>query len=156
MSSQAYVDGVLETIPNPLEKIDLTWGKTGEPWVSNGEDYVWMASLPGGYSQGFRMIVYRAASSLAPYPIMGCVSFDPEDSGDEIYFASHGELIRYVKEHAELMQVTVLAIIADRIDAAFEWIFDDDHGIFASHVAEQCRRARRGREQRATKARPPA
>lgn len=118
MSALRYVNGVLEQISNPLENGDITWGTIGETWVSNGEDYVWMTTLPGDYSQGFRIIVYRAASARARYPWMACVGFAADDSGDDVYFTSLTELTRYLKNHAALIHVTVLASIAERIDEA--------------------------------------
>jgi hypothetical protein len=57
-------------------------------------------------------------------------------------------VIAYAREHAQLLQLTVLAGIADRIDETMKWLFDPERGLFRDHVHEANHRARVAAEAR--------
>ena len=70
---------------------------------------------------------------------------------DEIHFPELRDVIAYAREHAQLLQLTVLAGLADRIDEAMKWLFDADRGLFRDHVRESYYRERRAAEARRAK-----
>jgi hypothetical protein len=152
MSTYKYVDGALESIETPELLPELKWGPVGQPSPSDGEDYAWHCGLPSeglsaGLAEGFTISLYRAATDRAPYPFMALVDLGG-DCLDEIHFAELQDVIAYVREHAELLQLTVLVGITDRIDEAMKWLFDSESGLFRDHVHEANYRARKAAEAR--------
>jgi hypothetical protein len=155
MNTYRFDNGVLEPI-EPSAMTDLRWSPMGDMSANNGEDYVWHCGLPseetvGETAEGFNIAVFRAASDRAPYPFMAIVGFGGE-CGEEIYFPRLGDLIRYTRDHAHLLQLTLLAGVEDRIDEAMRWLFHPKEGLFGEHVQEvnyrayqeaQARRAKR-------------
>ncbi|MGB7759522.1 MAG: hypothetical protein WBL61_06820 [Bryobacteraceae bacterium] len=155
MNAYRYTNGTLELIEVP-ETTDLKWTPMGDMSAKNDEDYVWHCGLPseetvGDTAEGFNIAVYRAASNRTPYPFVAIVGFGGE-CGEEIYFPQLGDLIRYTREHAPLLQLTLLAGVADRIEEAMKWLFHPKEGLFRDHVQEvnyrayqeaQARRAKR-------------
>jgi hypothetical protein len=122
MSTYKYVNGALEPIEPPEFTPELKWGPVGDPSARNGEDYAWYCGLPAeafsaGLAEGFSISVYRATTDRAPYPFMAFVDLSDEGP-DEIHFPELRDLIAYAREHAQLLQLTVLAGLADRIDEA--------------------------------------
>jgi len=144
MNAYRYSNGVLELIELPTIT-DLKWTSMGNVFAENGEDYAWYCGLPseeavGDTAERFNIAVYRAASDRAPYPFVATVGFGGE-CGEDIYFAQLGDLIRYVREQAPLLQLTLLAGVEDRIDEAMKWLFDPKDGLFREHVREVKHRA---------------
>jgi hypothetical protein len=155
MSTYKYADGALESIETPELLPELRWGPVGHPCPSDGEDYAWYCGLPSeglsaGLAEGFSISLYRAATDRAPYPFMAFVDLGG-DCPDEIHFPELRDVIAYVREHAQLLQLTVLAGIADRIDEAMKWLFDADRGLFRDHVRESYYRDRKAAEARRAK-----
>jgi hypothetical protein len=155
MSTYKYVNGALEPIEPPELIPELTWGPMGDPSARNGEDYAWYCCLPSealsaGLAEGFSVTVYRATTDRAPYPYMALVNFS-DDYPDEIHFPELRDVIAYAREHAQLLQLTVLAGITDRIDEGMKWLFDVDRGLFRDHVRESYYRERKAAESRRAK-----
>ena len=152
MSTYKYVDGALESIETPDLLPELKLGPVGHPCPQDGEDYNWCCGLPSeglsaGLAEGFSISIYRAVTDRAPYPFMAVVDLGG-DCLDEIYFSGLRDVIAYAREHAQLLQLTVLAGIADRIDETMKWLFDSESGLFRDHVQEVYARARRAAEAR--------
>ena len=152
MSTYKYVNTALEPIELPELIPELKWGPVGHPWPRDGEDYVWHCGLPSeglsaGLAEGFTISLYRAVTGRAPYPLMAFVELGG-DCPDEIHFAELQDVIAYVREHAELLQLTVLGGISDRIDEAMKWLFDSESGLFRDHVHEANYRAHKAAEAR--------
>jgi len=152
MSTYKYADGALESIETPELLPELKWGPVGHPCPRDGEDYAWYCGLPSeglsaGLAEGFSISLYRAATDRPPYPYMALVDLGG-DYPDEIHFLELRGVIAYAREHAQLLQLTVLAGIADRIDEAMKWLFDSESGLFRDHVHEVYVRARRAAEAR--------
>lgn len=144
MNAYRYTNGALELI-EPSLMADLKWTAMGDTRVTQDEDYAWYCGLPSeetadGVALGFNLGVYRAASDRAPYPFMAVVGFGGDECDGEIYFPQYSDLIRYTREHAHLLQLTVMASVMDRIDEAMKWLFDQDRGIFRDHVQGVFRR----------------
>jgi hypothetical protein len=156
MNSYKYTNGILESIELPELTPELTWGPVGSFAHHDGHDYKWHCGLPSeALSAGlgvFSITIYRAASDRAPYPLMAFVDFG--DHPGEVYFPELRDLIQYAREHAQLLQVTVLAGIADQIDEAMRWLFDYKRGLFRDHVEDVYRRERRDSEVRRRKSPP--
>ena len=155
MSTYKYVNGALEPIEPPELIPELTWGPMGDPSARNGEDYAWYCCLPSealsaGLAEGFSVTVYRATTDRAPYPYMALVNFS-DDYPDEIHFPELRDVIAYAREHAQLLPLTVLAGITDRIDEGMKWLFDVDRGLFRDHVRESYYRERKAAESRRAK-----
>ena len=151
MNTYKYASGVIEPIELPQQTPELTWTAVGQSSAHEAKDYAWHCCLPSeamsaGMGAGFNITIYRAATERAPYPYMALV--DLGDYPGEIYFADLRDVIQYAREHAQLLQVTVLAGIADRIDEAMKWLFDSESGLFRDHVHEVYTRARRAAEAR--------
>ena len=145
MDAYRYTDGVRELIVLP-ETTDLKWTPMGVMSAKNDEDYVWHCGLPseetvGDTAQGFNIAVYRAASDRAPFPFMAVVGFGGE-CGEDIYFPQLGDLIRYTREHAPLLRLTLVAGVAERIDEAMKWLFHPKEGLFRDHVQQVNYRAK--------------
>jgi hypothetical protein len=152
MSTYKYADGTLESIETPELLPELRWGPVGRPCPRDGEDYAWYCGLPSegmsaGLAEGFTISLYRAATDRAPYPYMAFVDLGG-DCPDEIHFPELRDVIAYVREHAQLLQLTVLAGIADRIDEAMKWLFDSESGLFRDLVHAANHRARKAAEAR--------
>lgn len=152
MSTYKYVNTALESIETPELVPELKWGPVGHPCPRDGEDYTWYCGLPSegmsaGLAEGFSISLYRAATDRAPFPFMAFVDLGG-DCPDEIHFPELRDVIAYVREHAHLLQLTVLAGIADRIDEAMKWLFDSESGLFRDHVHEVYARERRAAEAR--------
>ena len=152
MSTYKYADGALESIETPELLPELRWGPVGHPCPSDGEDYAWYCGLPSErlsaeLAEGFSISLYRAATDRPPYLYMALVDLGG-DCPDEIHFSELRDVIAYVREHAQLLQLTVMAGIADRIDEAMKWLFDSESGLFRDHVHEVYARARRAAEAR--------
>ena len=155
MNTYRFNNGVLEPI-EPSVMTDLKWTPMGDMSAKNDEDYVWHCGLPseetvGDTAEGFNIAVYRAASDRALYPFVAIVGFGGE-RGEEIYFPQLEDLIRYARERAHLLQLTLLAGMAGRIDEAMKWLFHPKEGLFRDHVQQvnyrahqeaQARRAKR-------------
>jgi hypothetical protein len=144
MNAHRYSNGALELIELPMIT-DLKWTPMGDTFAEKGEDYAWHCGLPseetvGDTAEGFNIAVYRAASDRAPYPFMATVGFGGACSED-IYFPQLADLIRYAREQAPLLQLTLLAGVEDRIDEAMKWLFDPKDGLFREHVREVKHRA---------------
>ena len=60
-------------------------------------------------------------------------------------------MIAYAREHAQLLQLTVLAGVADRVDEVMKWLFDDKRGLFREHVRETYYQERKAAESRRAK-----
>lgn len=152
MSTYKYANGALEPI-EPQELIpEVKWGAVGRPCARDGEDYAWYCGLPSegmsaGLAEGFSISLYHAATDRAPYPFMAFVDLGG-DCSDEIHFPELRDVIAYVREHSQLLQLTVLAGIADRIDEAMKWLFDSESGLFRDHVLEADYRAWKAAEAR--------
>ena len=152
MSTYKYVNAALESIET-LELIpELQWGPVGQPCPRDGEDYAWYCGLPSeglsaGLAEGFTISLYRAATDRPPYPYMAFVDLGG-DCPDEIHFPELRDVIAYAREHAQLLQLTVLGGIADRIDETMKWLFDPESGLFRDHVHEANYRARMAAEAR--------
>jgi len=154
MNAYRYTNGVHELIELP-ETTDLKWTPMGDMSAQNDEDYVWYCGLPseetvGEMAEGFNVAVYRAASDRAPHPFMAVVGFGGE-CGEDIYFPQLGDLIRYTRDHAPLLQITLLAGVEDRIDEAMRWLFHSKDGLFREHVQEVNYRAYREAQARRAK-----
>lgn len=152
MSTYKYADGALESIEPPELLPELNWGPVGHPCPRDGEDYAWYCGLPSeglsaGLAEGFSISLYRAATDRPPYPYMAFVDLGG-DCPDEIHFSELRDVIAYAREHAQLLQLTVLAGIADRIDETMKWLFDPERGLFRDHVNEANYRARKAAEAR--------
>ena len=152
MSTYKYADGALESIETPELLPELKWGTEGQPSPRDGDDYLWCCSLPSeglsaGLAEGFSISIYRAATDRAPYPYVALVGVG-DDCLDEVHFPELREVIAYAREHAQLLQLTVLAGIADRIDETMKWLFDSESGLFRDHVHEVNYRARMAAEAR--------
>ena len=148
MSIYKYAGGALESIKTP----ELKWGTEGQLSARDGDDYLWCCSLPSeglsaGLAEGFSISIYRAATDRAPYPYVALVGVG-DDCLDEVHFPELREVIAYAREHAHLLQLTVLAGIADRIDETMKWLFDSESGLFRDHVREVNYRARKAAEAR--------
>jgi hypothetical protein len=155
MNTYRFNNGVLEPI-EPSIMTDLRWTPPGDMSAKNDEDYVWHCGLPseetvGDTAEGFNIAVYHAASDRAPYPFMAVVGFGGE-CGEDIYFPQLGDLIRYTRDHAPVLQLTLLTGVVGRIDEAMRWLFHPKEGLFREHVQEvnyrayqeaQARRAKR-------------
>jgi hypothetical protein len=144
MNAYRYSNGVLELIELP-DTTDLKWTPMGDVFAEEGEDYAWLCGLPseetvGDTAEGFSVAVYRAVSDRAPYAFVATVGFGGA-CGEDIYFPQLGDLIRYVREQAPLLQLTLLAGVEDRIDEAMKWLFDPKDGLFREHVREVKHRA---------------
>jgi len=155
MSTYKYVNGALEPIEPPEFTPELKWGPVGDPSGRGGEDYAWYCGLPAeafsaGLAEGFSISVYRAATDRAPYPYMAFVDLS-DDGPDEIHFPELRDVIAYAREHAQLLQLTVLAGNADRVDEVMKWLFDADRGLFRDHVRESYSRERKAAEARRAK-----
>lgn len=154
MSTYKYSNGTIEVIELPVLTPELTWGPVGQS-AHEGRDYEWLCGLPSEtLSAGigvFSITIYRGVSDRAPYPFMACV--DVGDCIGEFYFPELRDAIQYATEHAQLLQVTVLAGISDQIDEAMRWLFDHQKGLFRDHVEEVYRRQRREAEARRRAAR---
>ena len=116
MSTYKYVNGALEPIEPPEFTPELKWGPVGDPSARNGEDYAWYCGLPAeafsaGLAEGFSISVYRATTDRAPNPYMAFVDLSDEGP-DEIHFPELRDVIAYAREHAQLLQLTVLAGLA--------------------------------------------
>ena len=160
MSTYKYVNGALEPIEPPEFTPELKWGPVGDPSARNGEDYAWYCGLPAeafsaGFAEGFSISVYRATTDRAPNPYMAFVDLS-DDCPDEIHFPELRDVIAYAREHAQLLQLTVLAGLADRIDEAMKWLFDADRGLFRDHVRESYYRDRKAAEARRARRAAPA
>ncbi|MCZ2146972.1 MAG: hypothetical protein LC126_04280 [Bryobacterales bacterium] len=152
MSSYKYANGVLESIETPELIPEIRWGPVGHPCPHDGEDYAWYCGLPSeglsaGLAEGFTISLYRAATGRPPYPYMALVDLGGDDP-DEIHFPELRDVIAYAREHAQLLQLTVLAGITDRIDGTMKWLFDSESGLFRDHVHEVYARQRRAAEAR--------
>lgn len=124
----------------------------GQPCPRDGEDYAWYCGLPSeglsaGLAEGFTIGLYRAATDRPPYPYMAFVDLGG-DCPDEVHFPELRDVIAYAREHAQLLQLTVLGGIADRIDETMKWLFDPESGLFRDHVHEANYRARMAAEAR--------
>jgi hypothetical protein len=155
MSIYKYVNGALDPIEPPESTPELEWGPVGQPSSCEGADYTWYCGLPseemvGDLAGGFNLSVYRSASDRTPYPFVAVVDFG-SDYGDEIYFPELRDVIQYAREHAQLLQVTMLAGVANRMDEAMKWLFDTDRGLFRDHVRESYRREQKTAEARRAK-----
>ena len=144
MNAYRYCNGMLELIELPTIT-GLKWTPMGDTLARDGEDYAWYCGLPseetvGDTAEGFNIAVYRAASDRAPYPFVAVVGFGGE-SGEEIYFPQLTDLILYRRQHAHLLQLTLLAGVEDRIDEAMKWLFHPKDGLFRDHVQEVNHRA---------------
>lgn len=151
MNTYKYANGVIEPVELPDLTPELTLTAVGQSSAHEARDYAWHCCLPSeamsaGMGAGFNITIYRAVSERAPYPYMALV--DLGDYPGEIYFADLPDVIQYAREHAQLLQVTVLAGIADRIDEAMKWLFDSESGLFRDHVHEVYARERRAAEAR--------
>ena len=151
MSTYKYANGIIEPIELPDLTPELTWTAVGRSSAHELHDYGWLCCLPSeamsaGMGAGFNITIYRAVSERAPYPYVALV--DLGDYPGEIYFADLPDVIQYAREHAQLLQVTVLAGIADRIDEAMKWLFDPESGLFRDHVHDVYARERRAAEAR--------
>ena len=156
MNTYRFNNGVLEPI-EASAMTDLKWTGMGLVSAQKGEDYAWYCGLPseetvGDMAPGFNIAVYRATSARAPYPFMAVVGFGGDECGDEVYFPQFTDLILYTRQHAHLLQLTLLSGVADRIDEAMKWLFHPDKGLFRDHVQHvnyrayqdaQARRAKR-------------
>ena len=152
MRTYKYADGALESIETPELLPELTWGPVGHPCPRDGEDYAWYCGLPceglsAGLAEGFTISLYRAVTDRPPYPYLALVDLGG-DSPDEIHFSELRDVIAYVREHAPLLQLTVLAAIADRIEETMKWLFDSESGLFRDHVHEVNYRAHKAAEAR--------
>jgi hypothetical protein len=152
MSTYKYADGALESIEPTGLIPELKWGAVGQPCPRDGEDYAWYCGLPSeglsaGLAEGFNISLYRAATDRAPYPYVALVGLG-DDCLDEVHFPELRDVITYAREHAQLLQLTVLAGIADRIDETMKWLFDTENGLFRDHVNEANYRARKAAEAR--------
>jgi hypothetical protein len=152
MSTYKYTNGVLESIETPELLPEIRWGPVGHPGPRDGEDYAWYCGLPSeglsaGLAEGFTINLYRAATDRPPYPYMAFVDL-AGDGPDEIHFPELRDVIAYAREHAQLLQLTVLAAITDRIDETMKWLFDSESGLFRDHVHEVYARERRAAEAR--------
>jgi len=150
MNCYKYTNGILESFELPDLTPELTWGPVGSCAHHDGKDYEWLCGLPSeNLSAGlgvFSITIYRSASERAPYPYMALVDFG--DYPGEVYFPDLRDLIHYAREHAQLLQVTVLAGIADQIDEAMRWLFDPQNGLFRDHVQDVYRHQWREAEMR--------
>jgi hypothetical protein len=162
MSTYKYVDTELESIETPDLLPELKWGPVGRSCPCDGEDYAWCCGLPcegmsAGLAEGFTISLYRAATVRAPYPYMAFVDLGG-DCPDEIHFPELRDVIAYAREHAQLLELTVLAGIADRIDEAMKWLFDSESAMFRDLVNEANHRAQKTAEarRRCRNAVPPA
>ena len=152
MNTYKYADGVLESIETPELLPELRWGPVGHPHPRDGEDYAWYCGLPSeglsaGLAEGFTISIYRAATDRPPYPFMALVDLGG-DGPDEIHFSELRDVIAYAREHAHLLQLTVLVGIADRIDETMKWLFHSESGLFRDHVHEANYRAQKAAEAR--------
>ncbi len=154
MNVYRYGNGILELIELP-DTTDLKWTPMGDVFAEKGEDYVWYCGLPseetvGDTAEGFNIAVYRAVSDRAPYPFVATVGFGGA-CGEDIYFPQLGDLIHYAREQAPLLQLTLLAGVADQVDKAMRWLFHPDEGLFREHVREVKHRAHQEAQARRAK-----
>jgi len=152
MSTYKYVNAALESIESPELIPELKWGTEGQPSPRDSEDYLWCCCLPSeglsaGLAEGFSISIYRAETDRAPYPYVALVGMG-DDCLDEVHFPELRDVIAYAREHSQLLQLTVLAGIADRIDETMKWLFDSESGLFRDHVHEVNYRARKAAEAR--------